>query len=89
MKKDEPYRGFEQGRIRPPSESGSLLIRVSRNCPWNRCTFCNLYKDTEFSLRPAENSANLQKSAKFVDELVVTFQSTAWVFVVNASETMH
>ena len=51
MKKDEPYHGFEQGRIRPPSESGSLLIRVSRNCPWNRCTFCNLYKDTKFSLR--------------------------------------
>lgn len=52
MKKDEPYKGFEQGRIRPPSESGSLLIRVSRNCPWNRCTFCNLYKNTKFSLRP-------------------------------------
>ena len=51
MKKDEPNRGVEQGRIRPPSESGSLLIRISRNCPWNRCTFCNLYKDTKFSLR--------------------------------------
>ncbi len=55
MKKDEPYQGFEQGRIRPPSESGSLLIRVSRNCPWNRCTFCNLYKDTKFSLRPVDH----------------------------------
>jgi hypothetical protein len=55
MKKNEPYHGFEQGRIRPPSESGSLLIRVSRNCPWNRCTFCNLYKDTKFSLRPVNH----------------------------------
>jgi len=55
MKKDEPYSGFEQGRIRPPSESGSLLIRVSRNCPWNRCTFCNLYKDTKFSLRSVDH----------------------------------
>ena len=55
MKKNEPYQGFEQGRIRPPSEAGSLLIRVSRNCPWNRCTFCNLYKDTKFSLRPVEH----------------------------------
>jgi hypothetical protein len=52
MKHKEPYRGFEQGRIRPPSEAGSLLIRVSRNCPWNRCTFCNLYKNQKFSLRP-------------------------------------
>jgi len=55
MKKNAPYNGFEQGRIRPPSESGSLLIRVSRNCPWNRCTFCNLYKDEKFSLRPASH----------------------------------
>lgn len=52
MKKNEPHRGFEQGPIRPPSESGSLLIRVTRNCPWNRCTFCGLYKNTTFSLRP-------------------------------------
>jgi hypothetical protein len=28
---------------------------VSRNCPWNRCTFCNLYKDQKFSLRPVEH----------------------------------
>jgi len=48
----DPYQGFEQGPIRPPSESGSLLIRVTRNCPWNRCTFCGLYKDERFSRRP-------------------------------------
>jgi len=48
----DPYQGFEQGPIRPPSESGSLLIRVTRNCPWNRCTFCGLYKDERFSQRP-------------------------------------
>ncbi|MDD2464663.1 MAG: radical SAM protein [Desulfobulbus sp.] len=48
----EPYNGFEQGPIRPPSESNSLLIRVTRNCPWNRCTFCGLYKGEPFSRRP-------------------------------------
>jgi radical SAM superfamily enzyme YgiQ (UPF0313 family) len=52
MKTVEPYNGFEQGRIRPPSEAGSLLIRITRNCPWNRCTFCPVYKGTKFSLRP-------------------------------------
>jgi len=55
MKINESYSGFEQGPIRPPSESGSLLIRVTRNCPWNRCTFCGLYKDTTFSLRPVSH----------------------------------
>lgn len=54
LKKDsqESYSGFEQGPIRPPSEADSLLIRVTRNCPWNRCTFCPVYKNTRFSVRP-------------------------------------
>ncbi len=51
----EPYLGFEQGPIRPPSESGSLLLRVTRNCPWNRCTFCGLYKGEPFSQRPVDH----------------------------------
>lgn len=54
-RKTEPYAGFEQGPIRPPSEAASLLVRVTRNCPWNHCTFCPVYKGTRFSLRPAEH----------------------------------
>src|SRR5512137_1458114 len=46
---------FELGPIRPPSEAYSLLIRVTRNCPWNRCTFCPVYKNTRFSTRPVEH----------------------------------
>jgi hypothetical protein len=49
------YNGFEQGPIRPPSEAASLLIRVTRNCPWNRCTFCPVYKGQTFSLRPIDH----------------------------------
>lgn len=52
LEEKDRYR-FEQGPIRPPSEAGSLLLRVARNCPWNRCTFCPLYKERKFSVRPA------------------------------------
>lgn len=45
---------FEQGPIRPPSEAGSLLLRFTRNCPWNKCTFCPVYKRREFSRRSLE-----------------------------------
>jgi len=54
-KKTEKYGGFEQGPIRPPSEAQSLLIRITRNCPWNRCTFCPVYKGEVFSLRPVDH----------------------------------
>ena len=45
---------FEQGPIRPPSEARSLLIRPTRNCPWNKCAFCHTYKETRFELRGVE-----------------------------------
>jgi len=54
-KTDESYQGFEQGPIRPPSEAYSLLIRVTRSCPWNRCTFCPVYKGSRFSIRPVDH----------------------------------
>lgn len=55
MKPIPEYAGFEQGPIRPPSEAGSLLLRITRNCPWNHCTFCPVYKGSRFSIRPLEH----------------------------------
>ena len=45
---------FQLGPIRPPSEAYSLLIRATKNCPWNRCKFCHIYKGQRFELRPVE-----------------------------------
>lgn len=45
---------FEQGPIRPVDEADSLLIRTTRGCPWNRCTFCSLYENYKFSIRPVD-----------------------------------
>ncbi len=49
-----PAVWVERGTLRPPSEQHSLLIRVVRNCPWNKCKFCPAYKGEKFSLRSAE-----------------------------------
>ncbi len=49
----DPFH-FETGVYRPPSEGGSasLLVRFTRNCPWNHCTFCAMYKTEKFEVRP-------------------------------------
>jgi radical SAM superfamily enzyme YgiQ (UPF0313 family) len=39
---------------RPPSEAYSLLLRVTRGCPWNKCLFCSMYKGIPFERRPLE-----------------------------------
>lgn len=55
---------YEQGVIRPPSEAGSLLVRVTRNCPWNKCLFCPAYKGVNFSRRStAEVKADIDAMA--------------------------
>lgn len=72
MKNDNTkiHQGFEQGPIRPPSEAYSLLIRVTRNCPWNLCTFCPVYKNRPFSLRPVEHVLeDIDMVARHVDSL--------------------
>lgn len=61
---------FEQGPIRPPSEAKSLLIRVTRNCPWNRCEFCSTYKETKFERRSVEEvKADILKAKEIYDDI--------------------
>jgi len=40
---------------RPPSEANSLLIQTTIGCPWNKCTFCMVYKKgPKFKIRPVK-----------------------------------
>ncbi len=61
---------FEQGPIRPPSESNSLLLRLTRNCPWNRCLFCPVYKEKKYSRRGLEDiKSDIEAVASAVDKI--------------------
>ena len=91
--KKETYAGFEQGPIRPPSEAESLLIRVSRNCPWNHCTFCPVYKGARFSLRPTEHvKQDIDLVHKYLEPLRTHANATGRITqeaVRRVSESVH
>ena len=62
---------FEQGPIRPPSEAASLLVRVTRNCPWNKCAFCHTYRGSKFELRSVEEvKKDIQAMKDIADEVI-------------------
>ncbi len=61
---------FEQGPIRPPNEAQSLLLRFTRNCPWNQCEFCPVYKGRKFSLRSVDEiKADIRTARAIADEI--------------------
>jgi len=69
------FLAFEQGPIRPPSEATSLLIRATRNCPWNRCTFCYSYHGAKFSLRTVEE---IKEDIRTIEKIVARIKEFSW-----------
>jgi histone acetyltransferase (RNA polymerase elongator complex component) len=66
---------IEQGPIRPPSEARSLLFRLTRNCPWNRCLFCPVYKGQEFSRRSVEE---IKREIDVVGDMIDEIHDFSW-----------
>jgi len=57
-------RNYDFPPFRPPSEANSLLLRVTRGCPWNRCNFCSMYKGIKFEIRDLEEILGDIESAR-------------------------
>ncbi len=66
---------YEIGPIRPPSEAYSLLVRFTRNCPWNKCEFCHLYKGTKFERRPL---ADIKKDIDAIKAIQSRIVALSW-----------
>ncbi len=71
---ETPLR-YEIGPIRPPSEAYSLLVRFTRNCPWNKCEFCHLYKGTRFERRPL---ADIKKDIDTIKAIGSEIVALSW-----------
>ncbi len=63
---------FEICSIRPPTENYSLTFRLTRNCHWNRCKFCPVYKlGARFNRRSQEDVLEDIQRAKQIDDLLL------------------
>ncbi|MBK5262123.1 MAG: radical SAM protein [Peptostreptococcaceae bacterium] len=84
------YENYEQGPIRPPSEAESILIRTTRNCTWNKCKFCTLYKGEKFSVRTVEeikNDIDIMAETGYFDHCSSAFLQDANSIVLSTDKT--
>ncbi|MFT7534089.1 MAG: radical SAM superfamily enzyme YgiQ (UPF0313 family) [Hyphomicrobiaceae bacterium] len=44
-----------EGKIyRPPSEADAYILQATIGCSWNKCTYCDMYRDKQFTVRSME-----------------------------------
>ena len=72
-----------EGRVfRPPSEAYSLIVQVTIGCSHNKCTFCDMYKEKRFRVRPID-----EVKADF-DEARRTYKQIDRIFLADGDALM-
>lgn len=44
------FDSYDTPVFRPPSEARSFILRVTRGCAHNKCTYCNMYRGVPFQI---------------------------------------
>jgi radical SAM superfamily enzyme YgiQ (UPF0313 family) len=66
-----------EGQIyRPPSEADSYILQATIGCSWNKCVYCDMYREKQFRVRDlAETLEDLSTAARLagprIDKLFV------------------
>ncbi len=45
--------------FRPPAEANSLILQIDQGCPYNRCTFCGMYRGLRYRRQSIEDVRTL------------------------------
>ncbi len=55
-----------EGRLyRPPSEADAYILQATVGCSWNRCVYCDMYREKDFRVRDlAESLADVREAGR-------------------------
>ncbi len=72
------------GPMGPIGEGAALILRVTRNCPWNKCLFCPTYKGNRFGHRDVEEIKRDIDAVKRIEDLIkATFKKVGWPGIIK------
>lgn len=66
---------IEAGPMGPIGEGEALILRVNRNCPWNKCLFCPVYKGKKFSRRDV---TDIRRDIDAIQRIAELIEKTSW-----------
>jgi len=56
---------YEGTIYRPPSEAESYILQATIGCSWNKCVYCDMYREKDFRVRVrGETLADLREAAR-------------------------
>ena len=74
---------------RPPYEANSLLLQVTLGCSHNKCTFCYMYPDVQFSVCPMEQvEADIEEAAHYCPNVRRAFLEHGDAFVLSTDRLL-
>lgn len=77
---------YEGDLYRPPSEANSLILQATIGCSYNECTFCGMYRDKRFRVRPlAELQAEIGWARENYGDVQKVFLADGDALVAKAS----
>lgn len=66
---------YEGKLYRPPSEAHSYILQATIGCSWNKCTYCDMYRDKTFRVRDLDETLQdiTSAGAAFGDDVEKVF----------------
>ena len=74
---------------RPPYEANSLLLQVTLGCSHNKCTFCYMYPNVQFTVCPMEEvEADIEEATHYCPNVKRVFLEHGDAFVLSADRLL-